>query len=92
MFDGVDIQDTLTVVALGTESKLADSEFRVGCTSEWFEAVVGITPLIGHNLVKLVGNAVSCMLVKLVIGSLCRRAELPAPLVITHRHQRCPRG
>ena len=92
MFDGVDIQDTLTVVALGTESKLADSEFRVGCASKWFEVVVGITLLIGYDLVKLVGNAGLCMLVEPVIGSLCRRAELPAPLVITHRHQRCPRG
>ena len=92
VFDSVDIQNTLTVVTLGTESKLADPEFRVGCTSERFEVVAGITPLIGHNLVEFVGDAVLCVLVEIVIGSLCRRSELPTPLVVTHRRQRCLRG
>ena len=65
VFNGVDVQNPLTVVTLGAESKLADSEFRVGCTSEWLKIVVGITPLVGHDLVEFVGNAILCMLIEI---------------------------
>ena len=92
MFDRIDVQNTLTMVTLGTEPKLADSEFRVWGTSEWVEIVVRITLLIGHNFVEFVGNAILCMLVGIVVGSLCRRSELPTPVAVTRRRRRCPRG
>jgi hypothetical protein len=87
VFGSVDIQDILTMTTLGT-----DSELRAGCTSEWFEVVGGVAPLVGYDLVELLGDSVLCVLVEIVIGSLCWGAELPTPLVVTHRRQRCPRG
>jgi hypothetical protein len=55
VFGSVDIQNPLVAVAVSAEAKLTDPEFRVGSASQRVEIVVGLTPLIVHDLVEFVG-------------------------------------
>jgi hypothetical protein len=51
LFNRIDVQDLLVVVALRPKTELADAKLRMGWPGQRFEIVVGVAPPVGDDFV-----------------------------------------